>query len=632
MNTPDSLAAFADANSTVHFSLATLFVSPGNVRRTEPKHIEQLGAMILSQGLLHALHVTAEKGSDGTLTGCYAVEAGGRRLRALQWLHLTGKIAANFPVECRLIKAENACTVSLIENISQEAMHPADEFEAIQTLVTAGGTVELIAAQLGVTVVHVQRRLKMANVAPALVALYRQNEMTLDQVMALATVDDQERQLLVWNGLSSYSRSAATIKRKLVEDEVEASDVRVRIVGLDSYIAAGGVVRADLFSDEGAQYLLDPGLLEMLMGERVEEQALAVRSEGWAWVEVITDYGYQERQMFRAQSKRYFPETAEIEAERVAFEAALLEIDAANDIAQEAQEWDESELLDEQYKGIEAQIDALMHSRLDSADVDKSTLGAVLCLVGEEFVVHRGLIRRSDEKQSGLSGDGGVSGKPVRAEVPEKLMLDLSSHRTAAIQAAMITNPQVTLAALAHRMAVSTFGKYQAGSSIKINLTQNRRQLEKNSLSLSQSRAALALDAELETWTQRLPENSDAWFAWLLEQPQVVILSLIVFATANCADALQHQLGSNDDAAPIAHALALDMSDWWQASPSSYLELVPKSKLIEVVTETAGAQVANEMLKMKKPLAVSFAASHIAGKRWLPPALRTRKVTAADVA
>lgn len=619
-------------SKTLFIPLSVLFLSAGNVRRRPPTGIERLAAMILSQGLLHALHITAELDADGKKTGRYAVEAGGRRLRALQWLAENGKIFPDLPVECRLIDAAQASKISLIENISQEAMHPADEFAAFQTLATEGHTLESIAAEFGVTVVHIQRRLKMANVAPELVDLYRNNKMTLDQVMALASVDDHERQLLVWNGLSDYNRNAQVIKNRLTEDEVAASDVRVAVAGLDNYLAAGGEVRCDLFSsEEGTQYLTDCGLLEMLVSERLEQEAEIVRAEGWAWVEILSSYGYQEKQKYSQPPMKYLPETPEIEAKRLAFEAEMAAIEIEDEAAQDAEDWDLSEQLDEKSDAIEEKILAL--KELDSSGIDKSMAGAVITLGLENLAIHRGLILQADRKQAGAGNSQGAGSATAstRAEVPEKLMMDLSSHRTAAIQASMLANPQVTLAALAHKMAMSTFLEYRDGSPLKISLTQNRSLLEKNSLSLSKSRAAMALDAEHEAWKERLPEDSKDWFTWLLEQPQDVILSLIVFATAHCADALQHRLDSNDDAGPIARALSLDMADWWEASPAAYLELVPKSKLIETVTETAGSQVANEMLKMKKPEAVAFAASHIEGKRWLPVALRATVAVNAQI-
>lgn len=619
---PKSVAATAPGKFYVALNL--LYLSPGNVRKTEPSQIriEQLGATILSQGLLHALHITAELDTEGKPTGRYAVEAGGRRLRALQWLAANGKIFIDFPIECVLIEPNEASKVSLVENMTIESMHPADEFAAYQTLVTEGKTLESIADGFGVTVVHVQRRLKMANVAPELLDLYRKGEVTLDQIMALASVDDQERQLSVWHSLPSYSRHAHTIKNRLCEHEVIATDVRAKVVGLENYLAAGGSIRADLFSEDGAQYFTDMGLLEMLLGERLEAEAVIAREEGWSWVDVLPSYGFQEQQSYRSQPATYLDETPEITTERNTIEAEIEKLAADNETAQEADDWELSEKLDEQTTALEARLEALQESRLDTGEVDKSVSGAVVSLNHSGLVVLRGLIRRDDCKEAKAGGNG-TPAKSTRAEVPEKLMMDLSSQRTAAIQALMISNQKVTLAALAYKLAASIFKGYDNHSPLKISLTQNRSSLEKNSLSLAQSRAALALDAEHAAWMQKLPKDSANWFSWLLEQPQETVLTLIVFATAHCADALQHTLGGTDNAGPMARALNLDMADWWEASPTAYLELVPKAKLMEAVTETAGAQAADAMLKMKKQEACVYAASHIQGKRWLPLALRS---------
>ena len=52
-------------------------------------------------------------------------------------------------------------------------------------------------------------------------------------MMALASVDDQKRQLAVWKALPEYNRTAQGIKRKLTETEVPATDVRVRLIGVE---------------------------------------------------------------------------------------------------------------------------------------------------------------------------------------------------------------------------------------------------------------------------------------------------------------------------------------------------------------------------------------------------------------
>ena len=605
-----------------NIALSSLFISANNVRKVAPSGsgIEELAVMIDTQGLLQALHVTAEVVNDAP-TGRYAVEAGGRRLRALLLLAGKGQIAADAPIECRIISAAQALEVSLTENISQEGMHPADEFDAYQALVSQGLSVEMVAARFGVTAVHVQRRLKLSNVAPMLLDLYRKNEITLDQVTAFASTDDQERQVLVWNKLPNYNRQPFSIKRALIEDEVSASDARVVLVGLDVYIAAGGAIRTDLFSEDETQYLSDPVLLESLVVKHIQAEADSLHTEGWAWVEVIRSFDYYMRQAFVLPSKKYLPETPAQTVERNQLAEEMNEIEIAID---DAQEQENEPLVAELYlkqEACEAKSEALSQSLLDMNGADKSASGALVTFDRNgTLILYRGVTRAVEQK--GAAQPAPVA---VRAEVPEKLMLNLSSHRTAAIQASLIDHPNVALAALANTMALSVLStRFHHNSLVKLNLNQCRSALERNSPTLGTSRAAIALDAANDAWKSRLPADSKEWFNWFLTQPQSVSVEMIVLGTAHCADAIQTSLTTQDASTPIANALSLDMADWWEATPASYLDLVPKVKIIEAVTDAAGAEVASGITKMKKGEACAFAASSILGKRWLPKALQTR--------
>lgn len=606
----------ATSQGKIFVPLSALYISPDNVRKGVVTGIAELAAMIESQSLLNPLQVEKDEAD----TGKFGVVAGGRRLRALQLLAKNGKIPADHLIECGLVNDGMASEVSLAENISQEAMHPADEFTAYQTLVTEGKTVESIAAKFGVSVAHVARRLKMANVAPALLDLYKNNEMTLDQIMAFASIDDQERQVNTWNGLPPYNRQPHNIKSKLTEDEVAATDKRVNFVGIQTYLDAGGEIRTDLFAEGDNRFLTDMGLLEMLVSERLELEAEAMRKAGWLWVETLPAFGYEERQHYQFPIKRYLDETPEIEAQRLALEAEMAELRIKSEAANEAEEYDEEAELDEKIEAIDARIDALRESLLDTSAHDKTKSGVIVSLDADGLVILQGMVRNSDRKKEGRSDE---NGKPTtRADVPEKLMFNLSSHRTAAIQAMMIDNQQVSLAALATKMAFSTFGEHK-DSPVKISLTHAIHTLEKHAPTLHESRAAAAISDERSAWKERLPEDSKEWFGWFLSQKQEVILSMIVFATASCTEALQGRCDGVDGGKQIASALNLNMADWWEATPDTYLDLVPKTKLIEMVLEVAGHAESEVMVKMKKPDAIEHAMTHMKGSRWLPSPLRS---------
>lgn len=259
-----------------------LALSSLNVRKSASgQGIEQLAELIAAEGVLQNLNVY-EQASEGAET-THAVIAGGRRWRALNALIAKKRIEGEYPVPCMIVSYERAVQISLSENSGREPMHPADEFEAFRRLIDAGQSVEDVAARFGLTPLIVQRRLKLANVAPAFIGLYRDGDLTLEHLMALAVTDDHERQTLVWQGLAAYERTPHGIRKALTEHEVPARAALARFVGVKAYEKAGGVVRRDLFEeDEGV--MLDRDLVRQLATEKLGKHAKRLKSEGLAWV------------------------------------------------------------------------------------------------------------------------------------------------------------------------------------------------------------------------------------------------------------------------------------------------------------------------------------------------------------
>ena len=104
--------------------LNKLVASPRNVRRSGDAQADaELKADIEARGLLQNLVVT----SITKPKGCFAVEAGERRRRALQSLADEGRLAADHEVCCLVIDKAEAHETSLAENFQRLAMNPADE-------------------------------------------------------------------------------------------------------------------------------------------------------------------------------------------------------------------------------------------------------------------------------------------------------------------------------------------------------------------------------------------------------------------------------------------------------------------------------------------------------------------------
>jgi len=118
-------------------------------------------------------------------------------------------------------------------------MHPADQFEAFVALIAEGRPIEDIAADFGVTPLVVQRRLKLANISPRLMADYRADTVNLDQLTALAITDDHAAQEAAFYDAPDWQRSPSVLRERLTEREIDAHQhPLVRFVGLAIYEAA----------------------------------------------------------------------------------------------------------------------------------------------------------------------------------------------------------------------------------------------------------------------------------------------------------------------------------------------------------------------------------------------------------
>ena len=260
-----------------------LVLAQSNVRHVKAGvGIEQLAEDIARRTLLQSLTVRAVVGDEGAETGIYEVPAGGRRFRALELLVKQKRLARNAPIPCVIREHGMAEEDSLAENVQRAPLHPLDQFRAFLAMREQGMGEEEIAAAFFVTPAVVKQRLRLASVSPALLDVYAEDDMTLEQLMAFTVSSDHERQDAVWEAIQrSYSREPYAIRRMLTEGAVRASDKRAAFVGLEAYEEAGGTILRDLFQADDGGWLQDPGLLDMLVAERLREEAETVRAEGW---------------------------------------------------------------------------------------------------------------------------------------------------------------------------------------------------------------------------------------------------------------------------------------------------------------------------------------------------------------
>lgn len=276
-----SAAAVAASQELLLIPLSRLRPSSRNVRKSGGASIPELASSIARVGLLQNLTVTAE--IDGEH---YEVVAGRRRLAALKLLVKRRKLAKDHAVHCLLVPDDAARTVSLTENVQREAMSPIEELFAWKDLAAEGRPVEDIAADFGVTFLVVQRRLKLANVSPRLLADFETQAVSLEQLMALAITDDHAAQEAAFYDSPQWQRNPEALRDHLTSEEIDASrDAVARFVGQEAYEQAGSGIRRDLFADaQNGVFLTDGVLLESTARDKLASTVEQVQGEGWAWV------------------------------------------------------------------------------------------------------------------------------------------------------------------------------------------------------------------------------------------------------------------------------------------------------------------------------------------------------------
>ena len=619
--------------------LSRLVLRPAgrNVRKTPRMSIPELAASIQRVGLLQNLIVIAS--ADGEH---YEVVAGGRRLAALKLLAKKHRIAKDWEVPCLLVADGTARTASLTENVQREAMHPADQFEAFAALVAEGRPIEDIAADFSVTPLVVQRRLKLANVSPRLMADYRADAVTLDQLMALAITDDHAAQEAAFYDAPQWQRHPSHLRERLTEREIDACrHPLVRFVGLDSYEAAGGGVRRDLFAeDDAGVYLTDAALLERLAQDKLAGIAATVRAEGWAWVDATPGVTHADLHAFqRAPRERREPnkrEAARIEK----LQTKMHELAEAVDAALDADDEDKADALQEEGETVGEQLQALEDGLQDYGANVKAAAGAIVTIDRNgEAVIHRGLMREAEAKalrtleklRQGFSDpdaanddegeDGDDDRQPKTAAMSDRLAQRLSAHRTAALQIEVARHPQAALAAVVHGMVQtalqeSRYGRSRDSLPLGVGLKVQDR-LEGMAPDWPGSPAAVALRELQQVAGEALPDDSAELFAVLLTKPQDELVKLLAVCVASTVDVVTPRATPHQPGEELAQAVGLDMAAWWQPTAEGYFKHVSKAVILEAVGEFAPESV-TRLGKLKKADIASEAERLADGTGWMP--------------
>jgi ParB family chromosome partitioning protein len=636
-----------------------LVLSQANVRRIKAGvSIEELAEDIARRGLLQGLSVRPVLDEAGTETGMFEIPAGGRRYRALELLVKQKCLAKTAPVPCVVREGGIAEEDSLAENVQRAPLHPLDQFRAFLALREKGQSEEEIAAAFFVAVNVVKQRLKLASVSPKLLETYAEDGMTLDQLMAFTVCADHQRQEQVFERLlQSYDKQPYVIRRMLTEGAVRAADKRAQFIGVDAYIEAGGTVLRDLFQGDDGGWLQDVALLDQMVTDKLKAESEEIAAEGWKWIEVAPDFAYGHSFGLRQLRGEPIAPTAEEDATRDALQA---EFDRLSEEHQGADELPDD--VDERLGELETALEAFEARPLAFDPAEVARAGAFVSIAHDgRLRIERGFIRPEDElavepatsttdeqaERAVAANYAGGSDAIVEGDTPaaeseedeglapisDRLMTELTAHRTLGLRQALGEQPDVAFLAALHALTLKVF--YHYGSDSCLDLELKSVSFGTQAPGLNDSAAAEAIRVRHEGWAKALPkESAELWDAledWDGDSRSALFAHVVSHSVNAVHEAWNRRPRALAHADRLAQAVGLDMvAAGWRPTVDAFLGRVTKARILQAVAEAKGQRAADRIAHLKKGDMATEAETLLADSGWLPEPLRTSGRTSAD--
>jgi ParB family chromosome partitioning protein len=489
--------------------------------------------------------------------------------------------------------------------------------------------------------------------------------------MAFSVTGDHARQEQVWENVSKSGYDEPyQIRRMLTESTVRASDKRAQFVGIDAYETAGGAVLRDLFEHDDGGWLQDVPLLDRLVTEKLKAEAETIAAEGWKWIEVSVGFPYGHDDGLR--------QLEGTPADITADEQTTIEALQAEQAKLEAEYQDADELPDEVDARLGEIEEALFafDNRLhifDPAEIGRA--GTFVSIDSDgRLLVDRGFVRPEDEApvdQTDGEGDGEPSGADgadpdtpaVRRTVitvggqpemedeeddgikplPDRLVMELTAHRTLALRDAVANNPHVAMTALLHKLCIDAF--YTAYMPGCIEASVRHVQLPVQAPGLKDSASAKAVDDRHKAWMADMPDDEAALWDWLVALDAASRSALMAHCVSFGVNALFEKVDRHsgngvslhglrrrlDQADRLARAVNLDMVEsGWRPTVDNYLGRITKTRILEAVREAKGESSAQLIDHLKKAEMAKEAERLLDGTGWLPEPLRLAEATSAS--
>jgi len=431
----------------------------------------------------------------------------------------------------------------------------------------------------------------------------------------------------------------------------------------DAYVAAGGpVLPRYLFDEEDGGWLDDVPLLDRLVADKLKTVADEVAAEGWKWIEVALDFPYGHTNQLRELLGVPTDLTPEEQATFDALSAEYAKLESDYEGADEL-----PDDVDARLGEIEMALAAFENrpARYEPAEIARAGVFISIDADGG-LAVDRGYVRSEDEPTAPVGGEGtvglgndapdaAVPAAPVAqptvitiggAEpegedddairpLPDRLLSELTAHRTLALRDAVANNPRIAMTALLHKLCLDTFQHRASGACLEASVRHVFFSVQATDLKDSPSAKAVA--ERHEAWKADLPTDEAALWDWLTsldEASRAALLAHCVSFGVNAlyekgdrtggpglsAHGVQSRIAQADR---LARAVGLDMVEaGWQPTVDNYLGRVTKPRILEAVREAKGEQAAQLIDHLKKAEMAKEAERLLDGTGWLPEPLR----------
>lgn len=381
------------------------------------------------------------------------------------------------------------------------------------------------------------------------------------------------------------------IRRMLTEKTVRASDRRVRFVGLDTYLAAGGPIMRDLFEVDDGGWLQDPAILDRLVMEKLVAAAEDIRAEGWKWVETALVFPWGHTRQFAEIDGTEMPLSDE---ENARLEVLHTEQEAIE--AEYAQADEYPDKVDARLGEIERAILAQEERPLAFDPADMARAGAFVSLDSDGTLqVERGFVLPEDmpaepkdddvdgsdeydhpaydgqdDRLADYSGDEGGEGDTTAPDVdpeeedgikplPDRLLTELTAWRTLALRDAFASNPHIALTELLRTLVRDVYWQTPGADCLEAYVREIP--LPVHSPDMPGSLPAHALRQRNEGWKHDLSDDEDALWRWIDGLDDASRMALLAHCLSFGINALHERMPESLDVAVIGRLVDRGLDD-----------------------------------------------------------------------